>query len=128
MFPTLPVRWHHAYFSGLRAEGAFLVTSKLIDGRVRFIDIVSESGKECVVRNPWDSGAVMQAVDSSTGMSAGDPLTLEGDHVRFATEPGGHYLLYPTDRKPDASDRVPLRFSRTENEKNYFGLKKYPRF
>ncbi len=128
LFPTVPVRWHHAYFSGLRAEGAFLVTSKLVNNQVRFIDIVSEAGKTCVIRNPWGEHAVLQAVDPATGTPAGDPATLEGKQVQFPTQPGGRYLLYPVDRKPDASDLIPLRFPRTDNENNYFGLKKYPRF
>lgn len=128
VFPALPVRWHHAYFSGLRAEGAFLVTSKLVDGRVRFIDVVSEAGKSCVIQNPWNNQAVMQAVDPATGAPIGDPSTLEGGQVEFPTRPGGRYLLYPVDRKPDARDMVPLRFPRTDLENNHFGLKKYPRF
>ena len=43
MFPALPDRWHDAWFENLRAEGAFLVSSRLSDRSVAFIDITSEA-------------------------------------------------------------------------------------
>ncbi|NLX13786.1 MAG: hypothetical protein GXY44_09065 [Phycisphaerales bacterium] len=125
VFPALPDRWNDAYFSGLRTEGAFLVTSKLVDGRISFIDLVSETGNTCVLRNPWGQGAVLQALDPDTGDPVGDQITLQGWQVQFATQPGGRYLLYPDDRKPDAHDMTPLVFPRRGNDRNIFGIKRH---
>jgi len=42
-----------ARFGNLRAEGAFLVSSELKGGRVRYVWIVSERGRDCTMVNPW---------------------------------------------------------------------------
>ncbi len=44
-----------AVFQDLRAEGAFLVSSRLLDGDVQYIKITSEQGRDCNILNPWDA-------------------------------------------------------------------------
>ena len=52
VFPVWP-RNQGAIFSDLRAWGAFLVSSKLENGTVTFVKILSERGRNCSVLNPW---------------------------------------------------------------------------
>ena len=125
LFPTVPDRWHDAHFAGLRAEGAFLVTSKLVDGEVPFVTITSEAGRPCRLRNPF-GGKDAELIPA--GSSSNEPIILKGEALSFDTEPGGQYLLYPAGRKPAEEDLKPVVFSRTVNEVNFYGLKRLPRF
>ena len=56
LFPNWPVN-EDAEFNNLRAAGAFLVNSKIKNGIVEYVRIVSERGKELTVINPWNEGA-----------------------------------------------------------------------
>ena len=42
-----------ASFNQLRAYGAFLISSKLKNGKIEFVKIVSEKGHPCKIENPW---------------------------------------------------------------------------
>ncbi len=44
VFPAIPESWENAAFNRLRAEGAFLVSAEKKDGRLIFIEILSEKG------------------------------------------------------------------------------------
>ncbi len=48
----------YALFQDLRAEGAFLVSSLIHDGKVQWIKITSEQGRECNIVNPWDAKTI----------------------------------------------------------------------
>jgi hypothetical protein len=45
----------NALFQDLRAEGAFLVSSQLLNGDVQYIKITSEQGRDCNIVNPWNT-------------------------------------------------------------------------
>lgn len=47
-----------ARFGNLRAEGAFLVSSEMVKGKVTFVSITAEKGGTAKVKNPW-SGKVL---------------------------------------------------------------------
>ena len=67
-----------AAFQNLRAEGAFLVSSCLRNGRVEYIEIHSEKGRKCTLDNPWPGLQV--TVTRSNGTSettSGARFTLE---------------------------------------------------
>lgn len=68
-----------ASFSTLRAVGAFLISSELTKGEVKQVDVLSEKGTPCKVKNPWGKSKV-QVVRN--GKSA---ETLEGDLLSFKT-------------------------------------------
>lgn len=53
LFPNWTKDNGDADFFTLRAMGAFLVSSKISNGVVEYINIVSEKGSECKVKNPW---------------------------------------------------------------------------
>lgn len=51
VFPAWPAEWN-AQFT-LLCRGNFLVTSSFRDGATEFVEIKSQAGKECKIRNPW---------------------------------------------------------------------------
>ena len=125
LFASTPDRWHDAYFANLRAEGAFLVTAKLTKGKVRFVQLTSEVGHPCRMRNPFDGQpVVLRKGDPETGES----VTLSGEILEFETQPGATYLLHGVDARPTAGDLQPPIFQRSEQERNYYGLKRLARF
>ena len=81
VFPLWP-KDRNARFGNLRAVGAFLVSSEIRQGTVQSLAIVSEKGKECVLRNPWPGKAV---VLYRNGKKA---ERLSGDQVNFKTAAG----------------------------------------
>jgi alpha-L-fucosidase 2 len=48
----------YAFFQDLRAEGAFLVSSLIQDGKVQWIKITSEQGRDCNIVNPWKAKTI----------------------------------------------------------------------
>lgn len=123
VFPTIPDRWHDAYFSDLRAEGAFLVTAKLVSGEVRFVRVISEAGIACRVANPFRGAAAIESVREKTAV-----LEQDGPQLAFDTAPGGEYLIYPKGRKPSSEEMQPIAFNRSDIECNFYGVKRLPRF
>jgi alpha-L-fucosidase 2 len=53
LFPALPDDWMNVGFSQLRAEGAFLVSSKKEEGVVKWVRIMSERGGQLRLENPF---------------------------------------------------------------------------
>lgn len=83
--------WPHdasASFRSLRAEGAFLVSARLAEGDVQRVEIRSERGVRCRVRDPWPQGVIVkdQQGDCLEAVSC-DGITA------FETIPGGVYEL-----------------------------------
>jgi hypothetical protein len=76
-----------AQFANLRVDGAFLVSSKLENGAVTYVEILSEQGRNLILDNPWPgrkiswrkNGKIMQP--------------LEGDRLRIATKKGDRIYL-----------------------------------
>jgi alpha-L-fucosidase 2 len=98
LFPAMPHHWRDAAFLSLRAEGAFLVSAQMRDGRVEWVRIVSEAGGTCRVRNPWG-----------------------GEDFIFETEPDGVY------RFPEGDEQhVAASFRRRPDQQNFFGVKEKP--
>jgi alpha-L-fucosidase 2 len=49
VFPAVPGIWNDIAFSGLRAEGAFLVNAERKEGRTIHISVTSEAGEPCII-------------------------------------------------------------------------------
>ena len=74
--------WNHtkdARFDQLRAYGAFLVSSRLQNGQVEYVQLISEKGRPCVLENPWP-GKRIQLTRNGRKAEA-----LSGRTVRFTT-------------------------------------------
>ncbi|MHC4201807.1 MAG: glycosyl hydrolase family 95 catalytic domain-containing protein, partial [Planctomycetota bacterium] len=52
IFPVFPAD-QEASFHRLRTSGAFLASSAIANGRVRYVVIESEKGRDCKLLNPW---------------------------------------------------------------------------
>lgn len=125
VFPTIPDRWHDAYFEDLRTEGAFLVTSKLVGGEVVFLRVKSEVGGRCRIKSPFGNDEVALTVDGGPEKKA---LESNDGVVSFDTSPGKSYAVCRTSRTFSEEDSRPLRFTRSENALQFYGVKKLPRF
>ena len=71
-----------AEFSTLRAVGAFLVSSRLADGKVEHVRILSEKGQPCRLKNPWGNAAVHLKRNGTPAE------TLTGELLVFKTKAG----------------------------------------
>lgn len=74
--------WNHhkdAAFRQLRAYGAFVVSSRLHNGRVEYVTLLSEKGRSCTMENPWPGKKVRL---TRNGIKA---ETWQGDSFRFPT-------------------------------------------
>jgi len=96
------------------------VTALREAGLTQFVEIVSEAGEPCLVKNPFPGREV-------TLLSAGSKRTLRGDVLEFGTDKGATYLLTPAGAS--ASVRVRPTFkTRPPESSNWFGTKKIARF
>ncbi len=91
VFPVWP-RKRDARFGQLRARGAFLVSSRLLGGRVQYVVIESKRGRPCTVQNPWPGREV---VVSANGERGG---TVKGKTFTVKTPEGGFVSLEPKKR------------------------------
>lgn len=68
----------NARFDQLRAYGAFLVSSRLEQGQIKYVRLLSEAGRPCVIENPWPGNAVQlvrngQSAERLTGSTFSFP-------------------------------------------------------
>ena len=76
----------NAEFSTLRAYGAFLISSKLEDQKIKYVKLFSEAGRKCIIENPWPSKKVY--------LKRGNNVTeLEGKTLTFDTQIGENLEL-----------------------------------
>jgi alpha-L-fucosidase 2 len=88
LFPVWP-RNREAKFARLRAKGAFVVSSMLKEGEVRYVRIFSERGTDCELVNPWPR---QRAALYRDGKAA---ETLEGERFTLKTLADETLLLGP---------------------------------
>ena len=90
IFPAWP-KAVDARFANLRQFGAFLVTSELKGGEVRYVAIHSEMGRPCTIVNPWPARLVtVTRADGKTGTVSGVRFTLEtkaDERLRLVPQP-----------------------------------------
>jgi alpha-L-fucosidase 2 len=53
LFPAIPISWKDVSFSTLRTTGAFLVSAEQKGGKVEKVEIISEKGGICKLKNPF---------------------------------------------------------------------------
>ncbi|MDQ6479416.1 glycosyl hydrolase family 95 catalytic domain-containing protein [Dyadobacter sp. LHD-138] len=71
-----------ASFEKLRAYGAFLVSSDLKNGEIRYVTLLSEAGRKCMMDNPWPGKNIQL---TRNGLAA---ETLSGNSLVFDTRIG----------------------------------------
>ena len=87
VFPAWPKDWD-AQFS-LVARGNFMVTSSMKKGNIEFVEITSQAGGECVLRNPWST---QQISIYKNGKKMKDA---NGDLLRLQTNLNDKLLIVP---------------------------------
>lgn len=99
VFPAWPKQWNASYT--LLARGGFLVSASIREGRVDFVELESETGSECRIRNPFD-GEVTLYRDGAKAEQ------LKGTMLRFVTKKGESVTVLPTGTAPaDVRRQVP---------------------
>ena len=100
VFPSWPKEWNASYT--LLARGAFLVTSSIERGRIGFVELESQAGGDCKLRNPWGGSEVTLYRDGKKSEN------LQGSLLRFPTRKGERVVLVESGDTPQAHRRVLL--------------------
>ena len=101
VFPAWPKEWDVAFT--LLTRGNFLVTSSMQNGTIEFVEILSQSGNECRVRNPWGENTALTLYKNHNKWK-----DMEGSLISFATKKGKNYLLVPVGIEPGTYKRTIL--------------------
>lgn len=86
LFAGAPKRWRDAAFTGMRTDGAFLVSAERKDGVVRSVKVESPAGGVFRLRNPWGDAPV-------TVKTVGKTETYSGAILDIPTEAGKRYEI-----------------------------------
>ncbi len=97
VFPAWPKEWK-AEFT-LAARGGFLVTSEIQNSRVGFVELLSNAGEGCLLRNPWGSSDVRLYRNGKKSEE------LSGALLEFRTARGENIVIVPTETSPDQFKR-----------------------
>jgi hypothetical protein len=91
VFPAWPKEWNARYT--LLARGGFLVTSSMNRGSVESIELESQAGAPCKLRNPFPAAAVLYRNGSRVE-------TLQGPLLEFKTQKGERIVMLPSGKHP----------------------------
>ena len=95
VFPAWPTSWDAKY--KLLAKGGFLVSSSMVDGDIQYVEITSQIGGTCRIRNPWDSDIdIYRCGVKAETVSAG-----KNDLLSFETAAGEDIVLVRKNDSPD---------------------------
>jgi len=89
VFPAWPHTWDVDF--SLHARGGFVVAAGMHGGRVVSVEIASQRGETCRLRNPWEGPSLLGRVGGATRVVEGDVLT-------FPTTRGHRYVVRPQAR------------------------------
>ena len=92
LFPAWPQEWD-AQFT-LLCRGNFLVTSSFRKGIIEFVEIKSQAGIECKIRNPWGTEEVTIYRNGTQFLKTKDNL------IAFPTQVNEVFVLVKGDAKP----------------------------
>ena len=87
LFPAWPREWDARF--QLLARGGFLVSSAMKSGRVGIVEIESQAGAECRLRNPFHGGALLRRDGKSATVLRGSLLvmrTRKGEKLTLVPE------------------------------------------
>jgi len=83
VFPALPADWKEASFDKLRANGAFIVSAQMKDGKTKEITVVSEKGGSLFLQNPFGDDEFSANREYSISNNNIQMETQEGETVRL---------------------------------------------
>lgn len=101
----------NAQFTTLREKGAYLVSSKMQDGEVQYIEVTSEKGNDVEIVNPWENAAVYDGKGNLVKAAEGTTVNTGETTLTFAAEAGETYVIQKaedTPEEPDTADKTAL--------------------
>lgn len=90
VFPAIPAAWKKASFRSLRSYGAWLVSSRMEEGKVVEVVIVSEKGGRLKLHNPFDKNEF-----KISGLKK-NQLVSSGETIEVVLVPGQKIILNST--------------------------------
>lgn len=87
VFPAWPKEWDAQYT--LLCRGGFLVSSSMQEGKIEFVEILSQKGAVCRLRNPWP------ATEVSVFRNGKKFKSLKGTLLTFATQAEDRFVVVP---------------------------------
>ena len=97
LFPAWPRQWDAQF--ALAARGAFLIRSSIENGRIEFVEILSQKGGQCRVQNPWPGTEIALH-------RTGDAIeNISGEVLAFSTGTGETLIMMP-EGKPMVKKQV----------------------
>jgi CRISPR/Cas system CSM-associated protein Csm2 small subunit len=91
IFNQWPDDWDAAF--QLLARGAFLVSSAHINGKIPLVEIQSQAGSDCVLKNPWPNETVTLYRNEKKAEN------VSGEILRFTTSKNEDIILVPSQGK-----------------------------
>jgi hypothetical protein len=114
VFPALPDEWKDVAFDNFRAEGAFLISARRVNGKTIFVKIKSLAGEPCVIC-PDINGLPRMITKKNTKIEEA-----ERGCYRIDLTKGEEVILYEGDSKPEfLIEPLALEPDRI----NHFGIK-----
>lgn len=77
LFAGAPAGWKTVSFSGMRTEGAFLVSAARANGRVTEVTVRSVRGGRFRLASPWNAGAIVSRGDGAVTATTGAVLEVD---------------------------------------------------
>jgi len=101
VFPAWPSQWDATY--RLLARGAFLVSSSMKNGQIEFVEVQSQVGGECRLRNPWGDRAKVTLYRNGTIWK-----NMKGQLLRFGMRKGENIVVLQKSVSADQLKRIIL--------------------
>jgi hypothetical protein len=101
VFPACPKQWDAQYT--LLARGNFLVTSSIKKGVIEFVEIQSQSGGDCRLRNPWGEKTKVTVYKNSSKFK-----DMDSSLLTFETQKGDNFVIVEEDSSPQQYKRQVL--------------------
>ena len=99
VFPAWPKDWNAQFTQA--ARGQFMVTASWSGGGPEFIEILSQAGLPCRMRNPWPRDKPLTIYRNGKSFK-----TVEGELLTFDTQADTRYLLLPPGATPQSVRRA----------------------
>ena len=100
VFPAWPKTWDGGF--KLLCRKGFLVSSTMKNGKVPFVEIESQLGRSCAIRNPWQDGAVTLYRNGKKSEN------LKGKLLRFDTQKNERITIAPKGIVPKKLNLISL--------------------
>jgi alpha-L-fucosidase 2 len=86
IMPAVPKDWKDIAFEKLRAEGAFLISAKKVNGQITEIKVEAEKGGVATLKLPFKNWEAMSAKNVTTDMQ-------DEGFIELKCKPGGSIVL-----------------------------------